>query len=84
MLGDATFGNVGTTPTIDSTPTPVTTLSGEPMPTSGNELPLIILPLLGVTLFLEERVYSLFTRQNDTLPLDAWFEFQLFSVEKQA
>lgn len=53
VLGDATpSATLEPTPTIDSTPTPTSTLSGEPMPTSGNELPLIILLLLGVTLFL--------------------------------
>lgn len=53
VLGDATpSATLEPTPTIDSTPTPASTLSGEPMPTSGNELPLIILLLLGVTLFL--------------------------------
>ncbi len=53
VLGDATpSATLEPTPAIESTPTPVATLSGEPMPTSGNELPLIILLLLGVTLFL--------------------------------
>jgi len=56
VLGDATpSATLIPTPTTDiteSTPTPVATLSGEPMPTSGNQLPLIMLLILGVTLLL--------------------------------
>lgn len=48
VLGDATpSATLEPTPTLDTTPTPTTTLSGEPMPTSGNEMPLMILLMLG-------------------------------------
>lgn len=49
VLGDAT---PSATLTLAPTPTDAATLSGEPMPTSGNELPLILLLVLGVTLLL--------------------------------
>jgi hypothetical protein len=57
VLGDATpSGTLTTTPPVIGTPSatplevPVSTLSGEPPPTSGNELPTILLLLLGVGL----------------------------------
>lgn len=55
VLGDATpSATLIPTPTdiVESTPTPTATLSGEPMPTSGNQLPLIMLLILGGTLLL--------------------------------
>lgn len=55
VLGDATpSATLAPTPipTLEVTPTTAATLSGEPMPTSGNELPLIILLIVGFTLFL--------------------------------
>lgn len=55
VLGDATpSATLIPTPTdiAESTPTPTATLSGEPMPTSGNQLPLIMLLILGGTLLL--------------------------------
>lgn len=51
VLGDAT-PSATLTPTIFDTPTPTATLSGQPLPTSGNELPTIVLLLLGGALFL--------------------------------
>jgi hypothetical protein len=57
VLGDATPSATLTpenTPIVTISPTPETTpessLSGEPPPTSGNELPTIVLILLGIGL----------------------------------
>ncbi len=51
VLGDATpSATLEPTPTLDATPT--TTLSGEPMPTSGNEMPLMMLLMLGGMLII--------------------------------
>jgi hypothetical protein len=53
VLGDATpSATIEPTPTLDETPSPTATLTGEEMPTSGNELPLIIMLILGATLLL--------------------------------
>ncbi len=53
VLGDATpSATINPTPTLDETPSPTATLTGEEMPTSGNELPLIIMLILGAALLL--------------------------------
>lgn len=53
VLGDATpSATINPTPTLDATPSPTATLTGEEMPTSGNELPLIIMLILGTALLL--------------------------------
>lgn len=53
VLGDAT-PSATLEPTITDTPaaSDTATLSGEPLPTSGNETPTLILLLLGVTMFI--------------------------------
>ena len=52
VLGDATpSGTITLTPTPIQTSTEAATLAGEPIPTSGNGLPVIILTILGLTLF---------------------------------
>ncbi len=49
VLGDAT-PSATLTPTIDTTPTPTSTLAGDPIPTTGSPLPLILLLILGIGL----------------------------------
>jgi hypothetical protein len=58
VLGDATpsatltpGSTITSTPTVDETPTPDSTLAGTPPPVSGNELPTLILLILGLGLF---------------------------------
>jgi hypothetical protein len=52
VLGDATpSATLSVTPTIELTPTPtieITPLATEPMPTSGNTLPILLLVIIGV------------------------------------
>ncbi len=54
VLGDATpSGTLAPTPTeIIEDPTPTATLSGEPLPQSGNELPLILMLIVGGLLLI--------------------------------
>jgi uncharacterized surface anchored protein len=49
VLGEAT-PSATLTPTIDMTPTPTSTLAGEPIPETGSPLPLLLLLILGVSL----------------------------------
>lgn len=51
VLGDAT-PSATLEPTIADTPTPTATLAGEPLPTTGNELPTIMFILLGTMLVI--------------------------------
>ncbi len=51
VLGDAT-PSATLTPTIIDTPTPTATLAGQPIPTTGNELPTLLLMLLGGAVFI--------------------------------
>jgi len=51
VLGDATpSATLTPEPTIDETPTPTSTLAGEPIPETGFPLPLILLLMLGIGL----------------------------------
>ena len=52
VLGDATpSATLTATPSATPNEEPISTLSGEPVPASGNELPTILLLLLGIGLF---------------------------------
>ncbi len=53
VLGDATpSATIAPTVTIDPTPQTTSTLAGEPIPTTGSPLPLILLLLLGSGLLM--------------------------------